>query len=50
MSADEVYARAKMEIDEARTLTQHLIDEGFIAEPSPDMLEAALEKAVAQVQ
>jgi malate dehydrogenase (oxaloacetate-decarboxylating) len=49
LSAEEVYARARQEIDESRTLTQHLIDEGFIKEPSPDMLAAALEKAIAQV-
>ena len=47
LTAEEVYDQAKADIDEARTLTQHLIDEKFIKEPTPDMLEAALEKAIA---
>ncbi len=49
MSADEVYARAQKEIGEARELTHHLIDEEYIKKPTPEMLEACLEKAIAQV-
>lgn len=49
MSGDEVYEQAKQEIDEARNLTQHLIEEGYIAEPTPEMLEECLEKAIAQL-
>jgi len=49
ITAEEVYAQAKQEIDEARNLTQHLIDEKFIKEPTTDMLEACLEKAIEQV-
>ena len=49
MTGDEVYAQASKDIDEARGLTQHLIDEKYIKEPSIDMLEAALEKTIAQV-
>jgi malate dehydrogenase (oxaloacetate-decarboxylating) len=49
MSGDEVYEQAKKEIAQARALTQHLMDEQFIKEPSTDLLEAALEKAIAQI-
>ncbi len=49
MTADEVYAQAKQDIAEARDLTQHLIDEKYIKEPTTEMLEEALEKAIAQV-
>ncbi|HEY5621035.1 MAG TPA: NADP-dependent malic enzyme [Pontiella sp.] len=49
LSADEVYEQARQDITEARDLTQHLIDEKYIREPTTDMLEAALEKAIAQI-
>ncbi len=49
MTAEEVYAQAKRDIDEARGLTQHLIDEKYIKEPTTEMLEEALETAIAQV-
>ena len=49
MTGDEVYARAKKDIDKSRNLTQHLIDNQFIKEPPLEMLDAALEKAIAQV-
>jgi malate dehydrogenase (oxaloacetate-decarboxylating) len=49
MSAEDVYAQASRDIDESRALTQHLIDEKFIKEPTPEMLEEALDKAIAQV-
>jgi malate dehydrogenase (oxaloacetate-decarboxylating) len=49
MTGDEVYAKAKQDIDEARGLTHHLIDNQFIKEPPVEMLEACLEKAIAQV-
>jgi malate dehydrogenase (oxaloacetate-decarboxylating) len=49
MTGDEVYARAKADIDESRSLTQHLIDEKYIKEPTVEMLEQALEKAIAQI-
>ncbi|VGO16928.1 NAD-dependent malic enzyme [Pontiella desulfatans] len=49
MTGDEVYAKAKADIDEARNLTQHLIDNRFIKEPTTEMIEACLEKAIAQV-
>jgi len=50
MTGDEVYAQAKKEIDESRNLTQHLIENKFIKEPTVDMIEACLEKAIEQVQ
>ncbi|MBN2684574.1 MAG: NADP-dependent malic enzyme [Pontiellaceae bacterium] len=50
LSGDEVYAQAKQEIDEARALTQKLLDEKFIPEPTPDMLESCLQKAINQVK
>ena len=46
MTGDEVYARAKKEIDEARNLTQSLMDNNFIKEPPVEMIEACLEKAI----
>ena len=49
MTGDEVYAQAKKEIDESRNLTQHLMDNNFIKEPTTEMIEACLEKAIAQV-
>ncbi len=36
--------KASKDIDEARGLTQHLIDEKYIKEPPIEMLEKALEK------
>lgn len=50
MTGDEVYAQASKDIDEARGLTQHLIDEKYIKEPTTEMIEACLEKAIAQVE
>ncbi len=50
MTGDEVYARAKTEIDEARKLTHHLIDNELIKKPTTGMIEGCLEKAITQVQ
>ena len=50
MSADEVYAQASQDIDEARDLTQHLIDEEYIKEPPLEMLQDALDKTLAQMK
>jgi malate dehydrogenase (oxaloacetate-decarboxylating) len=50
MSGDEVYGQASKDIDEARGLVQHLIDEKYIKEPTVEMLEKALEKAIAQIK
>lgn len=50
LSGDEVFAQARADIDEARSLTQHLIEAEYIKKPTPDMLEAALQKAIEQVK
>ena len=50
MTAEEVYEQAKKDIDDARGLTQHLIDEKYIKEPTTEMLEEALEKAISQIK
>jgi len=47
MTADEVYEQASRDIGESRNLTRHLIDGKYIKEPTPEMLDAALEKAIA---
>jgi hypothetical protein len=39
----------RVNVPVGRGLTQHLIDEKYIKEPTPEMLEEALEKAIAQV-
>jgi malate dehydrogenase (oxaloacetate-decarboxylating) len=49
MSGEAVYEKAKADIDEARNLTHHLIDHELIKKPTTDMIEACLEKAIAQV-
>ena len=49
LSGDEVYEQARQEIAEARNLTRHLMDEGYIAEPTPDMLQECLERTIAQM-
>ena len=49
MTAEEVYEQAKADIDESRNLTQHLIDNKFIKEPTTEMIEECLEKAIALV-
>lgn len=50
MTAEAVYTQARKDIDEARTLTQHLIDEKYIKEPTTEMLEEAFEKVLAQMK
>ena len=49
MSWDEVYKRAQNDITNARRLTQHLMDEGFIPKVPEGMVQDALDWAVAQV-
>jgi malate dehydrogenase (oxaloacetate-decarboxylating) len=46
MTGDEVYAQAKKEIDESRELTQSLMDNNLIKEPTIEMIETCLEKAI----
>lgn len=49
MSKNEVYEQAAREISEARGMTEHLIEEGYIKEPSLDMLETAFQRALEQM-
>lgn len=49
MSWDEAYKRAQSDIANARRLTQHLMDEGFIAKVPEGMIQDALDWAVARV-
>lgn len=49
MSWDEAFKRAQTDITHARKLTQHLMDEGFIAKVPERMVQDALDWAVAQV-
>jgi malate dehydrogenase (oxaloacetate-decarboxylating) len=49
MSWDEAYKRAEADITHARKLTQHLMDEGFIPKVPQDLVQDALDWAVAQV-
>ena len=41
--------QAKADIDASRNLTHHLIEEEYIKKPTTEMLEACLEKAIAQM-
>jgi malate dehydrogenase (oxaloacetate-decarboxylating) len=50
LSWDEVYQRAKADIEAARSLTADLVKLGHIKEPPAEMLEKALEAAVAAVR
>jgi malate dehydrogenase (oxaloacetate-decarboxylating) len=46
LSGDEVYRRARKDIDEARALVDDMKKNGHIREPPPEMLEAALSDAI----
>jgi malate dehydrogenase (oxaloacetate-decarboxylating) len=50
LSWDEVYGRARADIDAARALTADLMKLGHIKEPPAEILERALEAAVAAVR
>jgi malate dehydrogenase (oxaloacetate-decarboxylating) len=49
MTGHEVLKQAREDIEEARELTDHLIREKFIKEPTIEMLEEAFNKALLQV-
>ncbi len=49
MSWDEVFRKAEEDIKAARSLTQHLMDAGYIPRIPESMVEEALTWAVAQV-
>lgn len=48
MTRDQAYARAEADIQDARNLVRHLMEENFIQQPPPDMVQAALEWAIKQ--
>ncbi|MCL1992163.1 MAG: NADP-dependent malic enzyme [Spirochaetes bacterium] len=50
LSWDEVYKRAKADIDAARALSEDLQKLGHIKEPPIEMMEAALKEAIASVR
>jgi malate dehydrogenase (oxaloacetate-decarboxylating) len=49
-SWDEVYSRAKSDIEAARSVVEDLKKLGLISEPPMEMLEKALEEAIASVR
>ena len=49
LTRDEVFAKAKHDIDYSRSMTKALMDQGFIKAPPIEMIKATLEWAVAQV-
>ena len=50
MTRDEVFAKAKSDIDYSRNMTKVLMEQGFIKPPPIEMIKAALDWAIAQVQ
>jgi malate dehydrogenase (oxaloacetate-decarboxylating) len=50
LSWDEVYRRAKIDIEAARLLTEDLVRLGHIKPPPPEMIQKALEEAIATVK
>ncbi len=50
MTREEVFTRAKQDIEYSRGLTKLLMDNGFIESPSIDMIKSALHWAIEQVQ
>ncbi|MCL1928583.1 MAG: NADP-dependent malic enzyme [Treponema sp.] len=50
LSWDEVYNRAKADIAAARALVEDMKKAGYIREPPPEMLEAALNEAIESVK
>jgi malate dehydrogenase (oxaloacetate-decarboxylating) len=50
LSWDEVYCRAKADIEAARSLTDTLVNLGHIKEPPPELIEKALERAITEIR
>jgi len=50
LSEDEIFAKAKKDIFEARALTKQLMKDGYIKECPKELAQQALEKAVAQIR
>jgi malate dehydrogenase (oxaloacetate-decarboxylating) len=49
MTAEEILQRAEKDIKESRGLVQHLMDHGIIHKPPMDLIQGALDRAIAQV-
>jgi len=49
LSGDEVLQRTRHDIQEARRLTHHLMDHGFVHRPPPELLDRALQAALRDV-
>jgi malate dehydrogenase (oxaloacetate-decarboxylating) len=49
MTPEEVFAIAERDIRESRSLVDHLMEVGYIKKPPMELIEGALERAVAQV-
>ena len=50
MTAKDAFKKAEADIKEARTLVNHLMEEGYIKRPPLKMLEGALKRAIDQVK
>jgi len=50
LSRDEVYRRAKADIEASRAIAEDLIKLGHISEPPPEIIEKALEQAIAEIR
>ena len=50
MSRQEVLTQAQADIDEARGLVHHLMEQGFIKEPPSEMIDGVLEATVADIR
>jgi malate dehydrogenase (oxaloacetate-decarboxylating) len=49
LTAEEVFRRAEQDIRESRNLVQHLMDAQIIKKPPVELIEGALQRALAQV-
>ncbi|MDD4603017.1 MAG: NADP-dependent malic enzyme [Bacteroidales bacterium] len=49
ITREDAFQKAKNDIDHARSLTRSLMDNGFIKNPPPDMVQNALKYAISQV-
>jgi malate dehydrogenase (oxaloacetate-decarboxylating) len=50
MTADEAFKKASDDIQEARNITQKMMEMGLIKKPPTEMIEACIKRAVAQVK
>ncbi len=50
LSYEQVHEKARSDIDDARSMIHHLMDEGYIRRPPVELIEEALADAVASIQ